>query len=151
VFGEATALTGEAAAKAMTKNSLLRFIPNILKKDDKWLELLIIMLDKAGSHAEIITTLIPSPKKPELGALYYLRHAFGPLNPSYYVQLFTAIGTGDYELWMFGTGALAYRDKKRIRDQFAEEERRVLRTIGMIDLQLSCHYYRNAALIALPL
>jgi hypothetical protein len=148
-FGFFGPKAAQLTAEELTRLSVLRLIPN---RDVRQIELMIFLLDKAGSKAQLFSTaMLPAPKRQELGVRYYLRHAFGAWNPSYWVQTITAIATQDIELWMVGPGALANRDRTKIYRQYRDHERLVLSAIRKIQRQLTCTYYSSAALISLPL
>jgi hypothetical protein len=141
----------QKTAAQLLRLSALSASKKLLSKDSMVIEATLLLLDKAASVGQIASVLLPPPKPLKRDAGYYLRHALGPWNPSYWAQTYIAsVRTHDPELWMYGSAVIEHRDKARIQRHYSRQASRVLKTLRLIDRQLTCSYYWGSALIAYP-
>ena len=78
----------------------------------------------ATKTSNIITMTVPTPTAPKRDFKFFVRHTLGPWNPSYWASVYVAAKEGDMDIWLFGTDAVAHKEKMRIKKQADKDDRR---------------------------
>lgn len=106
------------------------------------IEGLLFIANRVGGNIQIFSTaLIPAPKKPEKGGMFYLRHAFGAWNPSYWASIYGAVKEGNIEIYEYGSAAISHQQAVRAYNIYVKTERKIQGELRDIKKQASCGYY----------
>ena len=67
------------------------------------------MLHAGKTMAEVTALALDASRKPKKGLTLVLRHVLGPLIPSWWSSLFTAIGTNEPDAFFYGPEGVAHK------------------------------------------
>lgn len=104
--------------------------------------LLWLLDSRASIGAGVTTMVVPAPQEPRRDFRFWVRHALGPWNPSYWASVVTAIRTGDVDVYLHGAGATTYREKLQIKQQADADIQRLQARIQAAEQQLAGAWYR---------
>ena len=62
--------------------------------------LLWLAESRAGIAGNIATASIPAPDAPKRDFKFWVRHALGPCNPSFWASVYVAVKEGDADLYL---------------------------------------------------
>jgi hypothetical protein len=90
---------------------------------------------------DLVPMIVPQPNAPKQDYKFYIRHALGPWTPSYWASVYTAIKTGDLDLYLYGTDAIVYRNAKTIADNAKLEIIKIQAPLNHAKQQLALPIY----------
>jgi hypothetical protein len=94
------------------------------------------------SIASNVTTLtVPAPSAPKRDFRFFVRHALGPWNPSYWASVYGAIREGDLDVYLYGTDAITHRNAVRIKSQADKDIDRLRQRVTAARGQLNQPFY----------
>jgi hypothetical protein len=93
--------------------------------------------------SNVATMSIPSPTAPKKDFKFYVRHALGPWNPSYWATVYGAIKTGDVDLYLYGTDALTHRNAMKIKAQAEKDIENLKQRVAAARAQLHQPFYMH--------
>ncbi len=92
---------------------------------------------------DMVPLVVPQPEAPKKDYKFYLRHALGPWTPSYWASVYTAIKTGDVDVYLYGSDAIVYKNSKRIADNAKLEIIKLQAPLQNAKRQLAMPFYSN--------
>lgn len=96
---------------------------------------------RAALGQAIAPTVIPAPSAPKRDFRFYVRHALGPWNPSYWASVYTAISEGDIDIYLYGSDATVYKRTLEIRRQADQDIARLRQRLIEARTQLAMPFY----------
>jgi hypothetical protein len=102
----------------------------------------------ADSHVhmyagDMVPLIVPAPLAPKKDYKFFVRHTLGPWTPSYWASVYTAIKTGDMDLYLYGSGALTYRNAQKISQNAKLEVIKLQAPLSHARAQLTMPFYQN--------
>jgi hypothetical protein len=91
--------------------------------------------------SNVATLSIPAPSAPKQDFKFFVRHALGPWNPSYWATVYGAIKEGDLDLYLYGTDALTHRNAVAIKAQADKDIEKLKQRITEARAQLGQPFY----------
>ena len=93
--------------------------------------------------SNIATLSIPQPEAPKKNFKFYVRHTLGPWNPSYWATVYAACKEGDENIYLYGSDAVIFKEKERIRIQANKDIKRLQIRLTEANNMLSQSYYKK--------
>jgi hypothetical protein len=98
---------------------------------------------RATVASNLATLSISQPDAPKRDFRFYVRHALGPWNPSYWASLYAAAQSGDVDVYLYGTDAVTHKANLKIKDQAERDLRRLKQRVVQAKMQLAAPFYRS--------
>lgn len=107
-------------------------------------EALVWLLESRATIAGNITTMtVPTPQGPKRDYRFYVRHALGPWNPSFWAEVAMAIKTGDIDIYLYGAGTIAEKTVQKIKRQADKDIQKLKDKINACRTQQAMSFYRK--------
>lgn len=107
-------------------------------------EVLLWLIDsRVSMGSSMATMVIPSPQAPKRDFKYYVRHALGPWNPSYWASFWTAIVEKDVDIFLYGADATAYKASGMIKKQAERDIGKLKRKVMEARQQFDMSFYKH--------
>jgi hypothetical protein len=126
-----TAIGGSAVAARAGKN-----LVTSSKDLAKWL-----MQDRMTTATNLTTMVLPQPEKPRKDFNFFVRHAFGAWNPSYWASVYASIAEADVDIWLHGSSAIEFAEKLRWKVNLEKDIERSKLTARHARLQIAMPFY----------
>jgi len=105
--------------------------------------LLWLVESRASLGSEIATMVIPSPTAPKKDFKFWVLHALGPWNPSFWASVVTAYKEKDVDIYLYGSDAIAYKNSLRITRQAEADIAKLKGKIAEAEAQLNQPFYNH--------
>jgi hypothetical protein len=86
---------------------------------------------------------IPAPDAPKKDFKFYLRHALGPWNPSFWTSVAVAIREKDLDIYLYGADAMTHRASVQIKNQAEKDIAKLDAKVAEARAQLGMPFYKK--------
>lgn len=93
--------------------------------------------------ADMATMGISDPTVPKRDFRFYLRHALGPWNPSYWASVWAAVKERKLDIYLYGSNAIIYEQAASIRRQAENDIAKLHRRLVEAESQVSQKFYMS--------
>jgi hypothetical protein len=80
---------------------------------------------------------------PERDFKFWVRHALGPWNPSFWASVYAAVKEGDLDLYLYGPDAIAFQQKLKIKAQAEADIAKLRAHLNEAQRQLLQPFYKQ--------
>ena len=146
VAGISTSLAGIGVQAATYAKGLKNAVAAAENTAPAGKKLIAWLLDnRATTMVPLVAGGVESPAPPSKGFGFYVRHAFGPWNPSYWGSIVGAASEKNMDIWLYGTSAVDFQSAQRIKQSFDRDIASLTEKISKAAAQLQMPFYNNRA------
>ncbi|HNR69512.1 MAG TPA: hypothetical protein PKN24_15805 [bacterium] len=104
--------------------------------------LIWLVESRATVFANVTTLAVPNPTAPKKDYKFYIRHALGPWNPSYWASVVAAIKEKDVDIYLYGSDAVNYKACQKIKQQAEADISELKKRLKTAETQLLASFYK---------
>ena len=91
---------------------------------------------------DVAPMAVPAPSEPKRDFHFFVIHTLGPWTPSFWASVYAAIRSGDMNIYLYGSAAVEYQMKLKIKQQADAEINRLRTKIQEARQQLGMPFYQ---------